>query len=181
MPPKVWSRGNGRCGPEPSLGEVRERVMESLKTLRPDHQRSLNPCPYKVIWLCVWLAKLKILWWFWFRQVSVSEELYTFVHALWMQSAPIGELSWSSDSVSQWNFHDSPGASEAFWNFQIDFLINAWNAKDQPDEVKQCNECCAVICLVLQSIIKRIPVFVTNYLVLLDIVLESWGIYQFTP
>ena len=26
-------------------------------------------------------------------QVSVSEELYTFVHALWMQSAPIGELS----------------------------------------------------------------------------------------
>ena len=26
-------------------------------------------------------------------QVSVSEKLYTFVHALWMQSAPIGELS----------------------------------------------------------------------------------------
>ena len=32
--------------------------------------------------------------------------------------------------------------------------------------MKQCNECCAVICLVLQSIIKRIPVFVTNNLVL---------------
>jgi len=68
----VWSKGSGRCGPEPSLAEIRDWVIGSLKTLRPDHARSLNPCPYKV---------------------SVSEQLYTFVHALWMQSAPIGELS----------------------------------------------------------------------------------------
>ena len=46
---KVWSEGSGRCGPKPNLCEVRERVVTSLKTLRPDHARSLNPCPYKVI------------------------------------------------------------------------------------------------------------------------------------
>ena len=32
-------------------------------------------------------------------QVSVSEQLYTFVHALWMQSAPIGELSWGASEA----------------------------------------------------------------------------------
>ena len=67
----VWREGR-RVGPDPGLGEVRSRVQESLRTLRPDHARSLNPCPYKV---------------------SVSEQLYTFIHQLWMESAPIGELS----------------------------------------------------------------------------------------
>ena len=45
---QVWSKTRGRNGPEPSLVEVKERVTGSLKTLRPDHARSLNPCPYKV-------------------------------------------------------------------------------------------------------------------------------------
>lgn len=33
----------------PNLKEVREHVKESLRTLRPDIKRNLNPTPYKVI------------------------------------------------------------------------------------------------------------------------------------
>jgi nicotinate phosphoribosyltransferase len=67
----VWKDGR-REVPDPGLGRVRERVAESMRTLRPDHARSLNPCPYKV---------------------SVSEKFYSFIHQLWLQNAPIGELS----------------------------------------------------------------------------------------
>ncbi|XP_053693650.1 nicotinate phosphoribosyltransferase isoform X1 [Sabethes cyaneus] len=56
----------------PSLDEVRERVQNSLRTLRQDHKRTLNPTPYKV---------------------AVSDNLYNFIHDLWLQNAPIGELS----------------------------------------------------------------------------------------
>ncbi|XP_076061474.1 nicotinate phosphoribosyltransferase [Oratosquilla oratoria] len=55
----------------PSLLGVREKVRESLQTLRQDHKRNLNPTPYKV---------------------GVTDELYNFMHDLWLQSAPIGEL-----------------------------------------------------------------------------------------
>lgn len=56
----------------PSLGELRERVKQSLTTIRSDIKRNLNPTPYKV---------------------SVSDCLYSFLHLLWLESAPIGELS----------------------------------------------------------------------------------------
>uniref|UniRef100_A0A1A9WKV5 Nicotinate phosphoribosyltransferase n=1 Tax=Glossina brevipalpis TaxID=37001 RepID=A0A1A9WKV5_9MUSC len=56
----------------PTLEQVREKVRTSLKTLRNDHKRTLNPTPYKV---------------------SVSDNLYNFIHDLWLQNAPIGELS----------------------------------------------------------------------------------------
>ncbi|XP_049521610.1 nicotinate phosphoribosyltransferase isoform X2 [Dermacentor silvarum] len=56
----------------PPLDAIRNRVKESLKTLRPDIKRTLNPTPYKV---------------------SVSDNLYMFMHELWLQNAPIGELS----------------------------------------------------------------------------------------
>ncbi|XP_077561505.1 nicotinate phosphoribosyltransferase isoform X2 [Haemaphysalis longicornis] len=56
----------------PSLDGIRNRVKESLQTLRPDIKRTLNPTPYKV---------------------SVSDNLYMFMHELWLQNAPIGELS----------------------------------------------------------------------------------------
>ncbi|XP_031627092.1 nicotinate phosphoribosyltransferase isoform X2 [Contarinia nasturtii] len=56
----------------PTLEEVREKVQSSLRSLRNDHKRTLNPTPYKV---------------------SVSDGLYSFIHTLWLENAPIGELS----------------------------------------------------------------------------------------
>lgn len=32
----------------PDLKEIREHVKESLRTIRPDIKRNLNPTPYKV-------------------------------------------------------------------------------------------------------------------------------------
>jgi len=67
----VWEQG--RLGePRPSLDQIREHVQQSLRTLRQDHKRSLNPTPYKV---------------------GVSDDLYHFIHDLWLENAPIGELS----------------------------------------------------------------------------------------
>uniref|UniRef100_A0A7E4V363 Nicotinate phosphoribosyltransferase n=1 Tax=Panagrellus redivivus TaxID=6233 RepID=A0A7E4V363_PANRE len=55
----------------PSLYEIKQRVQKSLGELRKDHRRSLNPTPYKV---------------------SVTEKLYNFLHKIWLQNAPIGQL-----------------------------------------------------------------------------------------
>ncbi|ETN74084.1 hypothetical protein NECAME_13198 [Necator americanus] len=55
----------------PGINTIRDRVNKSLHTLRKDHRRSFNPTPYKV---------------------SVSEKLDNFLHALWLQNAPIGQL-----------------------------------------------------------------------------------------
>jgi len=66
----VWS--GGRVEDMPSLEQVRQQVQDSLRTLRQDHKRSLNPTPYKV---------------------GVSDDLYHFIHNLWLENAPIGELS----------------------------------------------------------------------------------------
>lgn len=56
----------------PKLQDVRDRVASSLRTLRPDIKRNLNPTPYKV---------------------AVSDDLYHFIHDQWLKNAPIGELS----------------------------------------------------------------------------------------
>ncbi|XP_065165373.1 nicotinate phosphoribosyltransferase isoform X3 [Atheta coriaria] len=66
-----WKDGKIR-GPLPNLKDIRERVKTSLKTLRPDIKRNLNPTPFKV---------------------AVSDNLYNFLHDLWLKNAPIGELS----------------------------------------------------------------------------------------
>ncbi|XP_013378806.1 nicotinate phosphoribosyltransferase-like [Lingula anatina] len=58
--------------PLPKMKEIKERALASLNKLRPDHKRALNPTPYKV---------------------SVSDQLYNFMHDLWLDNAPIGELS----------------------------------------------------------------------------------------
>ncbi|XP_035828184.1 nicotinate phosphoribosyltransferase [Aplysia californica] len=69
---KVWWK-DGQVGENlPSLTELREKTKLSLSAVRQDHKRALNPTPYKV---------------------SVSSSLYTFIHELWLESAPIGELS----------------------------------------------------------------------------------------
>jgi len=67
---QVWNLGKSIN--TKSLDEIREVAQQSLQRLRPDHKRSLNPTPYKV---------------------SVTDRLYQFIHKLWLENAPIGELS----------------------------------------------------------------------------------------
>ncbi|OIW20844.1 hypothetical protein TanjilG_24332 [Lupinus angustifolius] len=55
----------------PPLKAIRERCITQLELMRPDHMRRLNPTPYKV---------------------SVSAKLYDFIHFLWLNEAPVGEL-----------------------------------------------------------------------------------------
>ncbi|KAH8409502.1 hypothetical protein KR222_007280 [Zaprionus bogoriensis] len=69
---KIYWKSGKICQLLPTLEQVREKVQISLKTLRNDHKRTLNPTPYKV---------------------AVSDNLYNFIHDLWLQNAPIGELS----------------------------------------------------------------------------------------
>ncbi|XP_047985018.1 nicotinate phosphoribosyltransferase isoform X2 [Leguminivora glycinivorella] len=69
---KVCWKDGRICHPLKPLSEVRQRVQSSLRTLRQDIKRNLNPTPYKV---------------------AVSDDLYNFIHDLWLQNAPIGELS----------------------------------------------------------------------------------------
>ncbi|XP_044262046.1 nicotinate phosphoribosyltransferase-like [Tribolium madens] len=66
-----WQNGK-ICQPLPNMQEIKERVVDSLKILRPDIRRTLNPTPYKV---------------------AVSDNLYRYLHDLWLENAPIGELA----------------------------------------------------------------------------------------
>ena len=56
----------------PTLTEVRANVKKSLSQIRPDIKRLLNPTPYKV---------------------SVTDNLYQYMHKLWLENAPVGELN----------------------------------------------------------------------------------------
>ncbi|ESQ46281.1 hypothetical protein EUTSA_v10000109mg [Eutrema salsugineum] len=70
---KCYWRGNADEAREEllPLKEIRERCIKQLENMRPDHMRRLNPTPYKV---------------------SVSAKLYDFIHFLWLNEAPVGEL-----------------------------------------------------------------------------------------
>jgi nicotinate phosphoribosyltransferase len=69
----VWDGGLKEPLPaKPDLTKPKERCHESLSRMRTDHIRALNPTPYKV---------------------SVSDSLYSFIHQLWLEEAPVGELS----------------------------------------------------------------------------------------
>ena len=50
---RVWDQGR-MPEPLPTIAEIRQQVQRSLKTLRQDHKRSLNPTPYKVIMIICW-------------------------------------------------------------------------------------------------------------------------------
>jgi len=54
-----------------TLIEIKQYVLKQLNMLREDHLRALNPTPYKI---------------------SVSSELYDFIHRLWLEEAPIMEI-----------------------------------------------------------------------------------------
>lgn len=67
-----WPGESGDTREElPSLHDIRNRCMHQLQKMRPDHMRRLNPTPYKV---------------------SVSGKLYDYIHFLWLNEAPVGEL-----------------------------------------------------------------------------------------
>ncbi|CAF1060501.1 unnamed protein product [Adineta ricciae] len=55
----------------PRLKEIREYAKDQLEQLRKDHIRDLNPTPYKV---------------------SLTAELFKYMHDLWIANVPIGEL-----------------------------------------------------------------------------------------
>eukprot|EP00823_Brevimastigomonas_motovehiculus_P001118 TRINITY_DN11651_c0_g1_i1.p1 TRINITY_DN11651_c0_g1~~TRINITY_DN11651_c0_g1_i1.p1 ORF type:complete len:638 (-),score=181.35 TRINITY_DN11651_c0_g1_i1:153-2027(-) len=56
----------------PSLREIRDRVNSQVSHMREDYIRRLNPTPYKI---------------------SLSDELYNFMHQIWQDEAPVMELS----------------------------------------------------------------------------------------
>ncbi|CAI9777452.1 unnamed protein product [Fraxinus pennsylvanica] len=67
-----WTGRSGKDREElPPIKLIRERCIKQLGQMRPDHMRRLNPTPYKV---------------------SVSAKLYDFIHFLWLNEAPVGEL-----------------------------------------------------------------------------------------
>ncbi|MBA0717350.1 hypothetical protein Golax_005181 [Gossypium laxum] len=67
-----WPGKSGKVREElPALKDIRDHCITQLEQMRPDHIRRLNPTPYKV---------------------SVSAKLYDFIHFLWLNEAPVGEL-----------------------------------------------------------------------------------------
>jgi len=66
----VWSSGKRIFAPL-SLASIRDYVKLQLSQMREDHLRMINPTPYKV---------------------SVTDELFQFLHRLWVEEAPIPEL-----------------------------------------------------------------------------------------
>lgn len=69
----VWDGANGGVPVDldVDLMTSRDRCVASIKLMRSDHLRYSNPTPYKV---------------------SVSEQLYDFIHKLWLEEAPVGEI-----------------------------------------------------------------------------------------
>ncbi|XP_071804293.1 nicotinate phosphoribosyltransferase-like isoform X2 [Asterias amurensis] len=68
---KIFMKDGQICQPLPTLTEIRAYVQRGIRSIRPDIKRELNPTPYKV---------------------SVSSNLYNFLHDLWQESLPIGLL-----------------------------------------------------------------------------------------
>lgn len=68
----VFHNGQVAQGAMPDFEETRIYVVEQLKHTRPDILRYVNPTPYKI---------------------SVTNELFTFLHDLWQSETPVAELS----------------------------------------------------------------------------------------
>ncbi|CAF1431864.1 unnamed protein product [Adineta steineri] len=66
-----WADGEIK-EPLPALKQIREYATDQLLHLRTDIVRDLNPTPYKV---------------------SLTNDLFNFMHELWIRSVPIGELN----------------------------------------------------------------------------------------
>lgn len=68
----VWDGAKGATHAIQSMDAIKQHCAEEIRKMREDHIRPLNPTPYKV---------------------SVSAELYDFMHRLWLNEAPIQDLS----------------------------------------------------------------------------------------
>jgi nicotinate phosphoribosyltransferase len=68
----VFTNGQVTEGAMPDFEVTRQYVTEQLKYTRPDILRYVNPTPYKI---------------------SVSNDLFTFLHELWQAETPVAELS----------------------------------------------------------------------------------------
>ena len=68
----VFDKGKIVPGANRSFAEAKEAVAQQLKTVRPDILRYINPTPYKV---------------------SISDNLFNFLHELWLHETPVAELS----------------------------------------------------------------------------------------
>ncbi|KAE8704792.1 hypothetical protein F3Y22_tig00110437pilonHSYRG00001 [Hibiscus syriacus] len=66
-----WKMNHVKREELPALKDIRDHCIKQLEQMRPDHIRRLNLTPYKV---------------------SVSAKLYDFIHFLWLNEAPVGEL-----------------------------------------------------------------------------------------
>lgn len=68
----MFSQGLVVEGATPDFKETKSYISDQLKRTRPDILRYVNPTPYKI---------------------SVSSELFTFLHDLWQEETPVAELS----------------------------------------------------------------------------------------
>jgi len=68
----VFDHGKIVPGANRSFSEAKEAVVQQMKTVRADILRYKNPTPYKV---------------------SISDELFNFLHELWQSETPVAELS----------------------------------------------------------------------------------------
>lgn len=68
----VWDGPSNYVAQEMTLDEMRSNTLTNIANIREDIKRPMNPTPYKV---------------------SVSQELYNYLHELWLQSMPVPELS----------------------------------------------------------------------------------------
>jgi nicotinate phosphoribosyltransferase len=68
----VWIGRERRCAPTPELDLVRSHIKDQLRLIRGDHKRALNPTEYKV---------------------SVTNDLFNFMHELWLEKVAVAELS----------------------------------------------------------------------------------------
>ena len=69
----VWWDGKaGLVKSYPTIGDGRRKLKQQISSMRNDHLRNHSPTPYKV---------------------SVSEKLFEFLHRLWLEEAPVRELT----------------------------------------------------------------------------------------
>jgi len=67
----VWIGPEKRAAPTPELDQIRAHIKDQLRLIRNDHKRALNPTEYKV---------------------SVTSDLFNFMHELWLEKVAVAEL-----------------------------------------------------------------------------------------